>query len=109
MENDLAEEAALLVEARAAMRAGRWAEARARLERHAERFPAGLLRTERQASIVIVACEQGRPAEALAEARSLASGHVPAALHASLRSSCVGEHIEGLPVISSASGGDQEQ
>lgn len=107
--HDLAEEAALLASARAAMRARRWAEARVQLERHAERYPAGLLGTERRASAVIVACEQGRHADALAEARGLAASSVPAALRASLRSSCVGEHLEHDVMIRSGDVGDQEE
>ncbi len=103
----LAEEAELMAEARAAMRAEEWDRARDRLERHAERFPSGTLGVERRASAIVVACRQGREEDALAEARVLASGPVPAAIEASLRSSCVGERFDDDRSIRSSATGDQ--
>jgi len=56
----LAEEASLMAEARAAMRAEQWDRARVLLGRHAERFPAGLLASERRISAVVVAARELR-------------------------------------------------
>ncbi len=60
----LAEELALLGEARAAAKKGRWRPALKFLEQHRAQFPDGVLRRERVAAQAIVRCSAGRVREA---------------------------------------------
>lgn len=101
LDDRLAQEAALMTRARAAMRARQWDRAWTQLADHAERFPAGHLTTERRASTVVVACRLGRRDDARARARALLSDHPPPDIVAMLRSTCASDRLgpagEGPP------------
>ncbi len=56
---DLAAELALLETATAAFGAGRWAAVGVALDEHRRRFPAGQLGSEREATVVMLACARG--------------------------------------------------
>lgn len=103
-EDTLAQEAALMTQARAEMRAGRWTRAWARLSEHAERFPAGHLVAEGHASAVVVACRLGHRDDALARARALLSQPTTPSVLTMLRSTCIADRLES---IHPAHGGDQ--
>ena len=92
-DDHLAQEAALMTRARAAMRARQWDRAWTQLAAHAERFPAGDLTNERRASAVVVACRLGRRDDARARARALLSDHPPPDIVAMLRSTCASDRL----------------
>lgn len=69
--SSLAEEAGLLSAARASLRDGRFDEALAQTDAHAERFPSGVLRRERFAAQALALCGLDRFTEAQAAAASL--------------------------------------
>lgn len=85
---DLAEELRLLSAARAAWKAGRTADAFARLADHGRRFPRGLLREDRGALEAVLLCETGRLAEGRVKARRFLAQHPRSTLVDTVRSAC---------------------
>ncbi len=106
----LAQEAAMLAEARAAMRAGQWGRAESALERHAQRFPTGRLSDERRRSRVTVACRMGDDPRARAEAAALLRASASPASRDWVRRSCIGkgESSRDGSFVRRARGGDQD-
>ncbi|MCY1059079.1 sigma-70 family RNA polymerase sigma factor [Nannocystis sp. SCPEA4] len=70
--DELAREAALVAEARRAIRDGAWAQAQALLATHAREFPEGTLRDERRLSQIVATCASGQVDAARAEVERLA-------------------------------------
>lgn len=68
----LRREAALMADARTALRAGEWTRARELLQRHALEYPAGALVEERRLSLVSALCSMGQVSAARAEAARIA-------------------------------------
>jgi RNA polymerase sigma-70 factor (ECF subfamily) len=69
----LRREAALMADARAALRSDAWARARELLQRHALEFPAGALVDERRLSLITALCSMGQVEAARAEAARIAA------------------------------------
>ncbi|MBX3225456.1 MAG: hypothetical protein KF795_33430, partial [Labilithrix sp.] len=86
--DSVAEEAALLRAAHAALARGDGPSALARLDEHAARFPQGALGEERRAARVFALCASGRAAEARAAATTFAATSPRSPLAAQVRRSC---------------------
>ncbi len=86
----LGAEARLLEEAFNAQRVGDPAQALARLDEHASRYPQGLLRAESSAQRVLVLCSLGRTDDARAEADRFVAEYPGTPLALRVRSSCAG-------------------
>ncbi|MBX7080756.1 MAG: sigma-70 family RNA polymerase sigma factor [Nannocystaceae bacterium] len=84
----LAAEAALLRRAGVALREGDVTKARALLEQHAERYPAGELEVERRAAWARMLCAAGDAAGARSAASSLVASHPDAAAAVAVRDVC---------------------
>jgi hypothetical protein len=90
----LSEEAALLQRAERALAANEPGAALSALAEHERRFPAGVLREERQAAKVLALCELGRVAEARSLARVFLSAAPGSVLVPRLERSCVGPVVK---------------
>jgi hypothetical protein len=88
--SSLGAEARLLEEAFNAQRVGDPAQALARLDEHASRYPQGLLRAESSAQRVLVLCSLGRTDDARAEADRFVAEYPGTPLALRVRSSCAG-------------------
>lgn len=84
----LAEEAALLARAQAALRDGKPAEALHGLEEHARRFPDGAMSLERRSLQAVALCEAGRIDQGAPLARALLSSREPVPYGVRLRRAC---------------------
>jgi hypothetical protein len=85
---DLAGEMALLASAQAAIQAGDYATALAKLDEHQRSFPAGVLGEERTAARVVALCGAGRQSEARSLATAFLSRHPDSPLAPRVRASC---------------------
>lgn len=79
-EGALRREAALMADARTALRANAWTRARELLARHAREFPAGALVEERRLSQITALCSLGEVEAARAEAARIEATHPGSAL-----------------------------
>jgi hypothetical protein len=86
----VAEEVALLAEARSALGAGEASRAIGVLARHRKRFPEGLLARERDVSWITALCVLGRVEEARTKAKSFLRAHGSSPHAAKVRASCGG-------------------
>ena len=86
--DSVAEEAALLRAAHAALARGDGDGALARLDEHAARFPRGALGEEERAARVFALCASGRKTEARALAASFVAASPRSPLAAQVRRSC---------------------
>ncbi len=86
----VAEEVALLAEARSALGAGEASRAIGLLARHRKRFPDGLLARERDVSWITALCVLGRADEARKRADSFLRAHGSSPHAAKVRASCGG-------------------
>jgi len=86
--DSLSEETALLGEAQAALRQGQGEAALRALDRHSERFRAGALREEEQATRILVLCQLGRVDEARAAAARFLRDAPRSPMAARVRASC---------------------
>jgi hypothetical protein len=84
----IAEEAVLLREAQAALRSGEHTKARKVLDDYTQKFPAGIMRSERDAIDVMLQCRDGGGEEARARARELLARREQASYAARIRSAC---------------------
>lgn len=84
----LRREAALMTDARAALRGGEWTRARELLQRHALEFPAGALVDERELSLITALCATGQVAAARAAATRVAGEQPGSALAARASAMC---------------------
>ncbi|HWB78506.1 MAG TPA: hypothetical protein VG755_26260 [Nannocystaceae bacterium] len=84
----IAEEAALLLRAKTALREGELAAARAALDEYAREFPVGRMARERAAIAVMLHCREGGGDEARARARELLDEREQASYAAGIRSAC---------------------
>jgi len=87
----VAEEVALLADARGALGAGEASRAIAVLARHRKRFPEGLLARERDVSWITALCVLGRVDEAKTRAKSFLRAHGSSPHAAKVRASCGGK------------------
>lgn len=85
---DLEAEMSLLAGAQAAIQAGDYATAIARLDEHQRQFPRGVLSEERLAARVVALCGAGRVAEARSLGASFLAHHPSSPLAPRVRSSC---------------------
>jgi TolA-binding protein len=92
--DSIAEEAALLRAANAALTSGDATTALARLDEHAARYPNGALTQERQAARVFALCAGGRAAEARAAASSFVAANPRSPHVAQVRRSCASSSAE---------------
>jgi outer membrane protein assembly factor BamD (BamD/ComL family) len=83
-------EAALVGEAQRALGAGRSGEALARLAQYDQRFPAGALRSEADATRVFALCQSGRTREAAAARDSFLRRYPSSPAAPRVRSACAG-------------------
>lgn len=83
----LADELALLGEARGALARGELSRAATALDTHARRYPTGRLQAERTAMTVMLACVEGRP-DAHSKAQAYLRGPASAPYRAAVRSRC---------------------
>lgn len=90
----LAEEAALLLEVRSALRRGEPQQALALLSNYESRFERGLLRQEVHGTRVLALCDLGRKSDALRAARSFTKRWPSSPMTARLSTSCVGDSLE---------------
>ena len=84
----LRREAALMADARTALRAGEWTRARELLQRHALEYPAGALVEERQLSLISALCSMGQVSAARAEAARIAGERPGSALARKATAAC---------------------
>lgn len=87
---DVADEARLLREADAALRAGDSARAEAFLDEHARRFPEGVLAEERDAELVLVQCAAGQAERARTSESRFLREHPRSLLAGRVKGSCGG-------------------
>jgi hypothetical protein len=87
----VAEEVALLADARSALGAGEASRAISVLARHRKRFPEGLLARERDVSWITALCVLGRVDEARTRAKSFLRSHGSSPHAAKVRASCGGK------------------
>ncbi|WP_437969365.1 hypothetical protein WMF04_08730 [Sorangium sp. So ce260] len=81
-------EIALLRDAQQALQAGQFAQALAKLNEHASRYPRGVLSTEREASRAIALCRSGRAASGRAIAARLLARSPGSPLATRVRAAC---------------------
>lgn len=84
----LRREAALMADARTALRAGAWTRARELLQRHALEHPAGALVEERQLSLISALCSMGEVTAARAEAARVEAERPGSALARKASATC---------------------
>lgn len=87
----VAEEVALLADARSALGAGEASRAIAVLARHRKRFPEGMLARERDVSWITALCVLGRTDEARTKAKAFLRAHGSSPHAAKVRASCGGK------------------
>lgn len=87
----VAEEVAMLADARSALGAGEASRAIAVLARHRKRFPEGLLARERDVSWITALCVLGRVDEARTRAKAFLKSHGSSPHAAKVRASCGGK------------------
>lgn len=90
-EDLVAEEVALLAEARTALGAGEASKAIKLLARHRKRFPRGLLANERDVSWITALCVLGKVDEARTKAQAFLRAHGSSPHAAKVRASCGGQ------------------
>ncbi|MFO7562854.1 MAG: outer membrane protein assembly factor BamD [Enhygromyxa sp.] len=83
----------LLGAARTALKSGDTEAALARLDEHADRFPKGALRSERELSRITALCEAGRLDAAEAAARRFIAKHPGSTQAKRLRDTCIGDRL----------------
>jgi hypothetical protein len=81
-------EVSLLRAAQQALQAGRYPEALAKLAEHAQRFPRGVLRNEREASRAIALCQGGQSKSGQGRARDYLRANADSPLAARVKSAC---------------------
>jgi hypothetical protein len=81
-------EVSLLRAAQQALQGGRYPEALAKLSEHAQRFPRGLLRDEREASRAIALCQGGQSSSGQSRARDYLRTNAQSPLAARVQSAC---------------------
>ncbi len=91
VDDTLDQEARLLTDARQALEHGDGAEAIARLDEHARRFPNGWFAADRAAERIIVLCSLGRRAEAVEQATVFLQSRPKSPLTRRVEASCAGE------------------
>jgi TolA-binding protein len=85
---DLDAEVRLLRAAQQALAAGRYPEALGKLSEHAQRYPRGLLRNEREASRSIALCQSGQLSAGQSRARTYLGSAADAPLATRVRKAC---------------------
>jgi len=90
----LAEEAALLLEARSALRSGAPETALSLLSSYESRFAGGVLRQEVHATRILALCDLGRRGEAVLAAKRFTGRWPSSPMAARLATSCVGDRVE---------------
>lgn len=89
--SSLAEEAAMLARAQAAIQGGRAAAALEELSGYVKKFPTGTLREEHDALRAIALCEAGRTQEGRGEAQAFVRSRAGSALAERVRGACLAE------------------